>query len=83
VLVPLYYALVHLYGKTVLAGFTAVKQLSETQKRTIRIIAGSRWNALIIGMRSLTYTFIVVVQILKINEIRKIQVDCFMFKVHC
>ena len=79
VLKSIYYALVHPYydyGNIVWAtGDTvALHSLMKTQKRAIRIITSSQWNAH-------TRPMFIALRILQITDIHKLQVACFMFKV--
>ena len=52
-----------------------LQKLFLTQKKAIRIITNSAW-------RAHTYPLFHKLSILKIEELHKLQVACFMFKVH-
>jgi len=79
-LLSLYFALVHLYyeyANTVWAvrNTVVLQKLFITQKRPVRIITNSPWNAH-------TYPPFTKKHILTIQELHKLQVVCFMFKVN-
>ena len=80
VLRSLYFSLVnpyYEYGNLVwtVTSNEAFKKLLITHRKAIRVITGSQWNA---HTSSLFQTL----KILKIDELHKLQVACFMFKVH-
>jgi len=65
------------YGNIVWAvkNTVSLQKLFLTQKKAIRIITNSAWCAH-------TYPLFQKLSILKIEELHKLQVACFMFKVH-
>ena len=76
----LYFSLVnpyYEYGNIVWAvkNTVSLQKLFLTQKKAIRIITNSEWQAH-------TYSLFHKLSVLKIEELHKLQVACFMFKFH-